>query len=155
VHKLVSDGCSARQHLILVQITINDLRGEASSPHYSRSDPRYVYYSRDEKCDPGYRDYYTGERKRQLIELQDSALRLVAARAAGMPYTGVIPSRRDYSGQMDAWNEAMEFWCSEYQECDTSVDNVLLSAALLQQKGNPSSSITKISSRNEALQVST
>lgn len=109
--KLVSDGCSARQHLILVQLAINDLRGEAPSPHYSCYDPRYVYYGRDEKCDPDYRDYYTEERKRQLIKLQDPALRLVAARAAGMPYTGVLPSRRDSSGQMDAWNEAMEFWC--------------------------------------------
>lgn len=72
-----------------------------------------------------------------------------------MPFTGVVPSRGDALWETSAWIEAVEFWCKGYQECNALLDDLLLSAALLQRTGKLPSSIIEISSNNSLLQVST
>lgn len=130
--QLITKGCSAKEHAILVSLVIDDLSHNAGTE---------------------YDGYYTPQRKHQLAKVRDPALRLLAARAAGIPFSGAVPSPNSQEWSEEAWVMAISFWCSSYQECDLYTDEILLGSAV---ESNPelTALIIKTSSSNPGLQVS-
>lgn len=130
--RLVADGCSSTQHLVMIRLAIDDLLDEDVA---------------------NYKDYYTKGRKTALDCLVDPALCLVGARAANIPYSGIIPNEKDPIWSRDMWLQAMGFWCERYKDCDSSIDEALLVAALIQPHTALHVYIVQSSSRNKCLEV--
>lgn len=129
---LIADTCSTAQHLVMIQLVIDDLMDEETA---------------------GYEGYYNEDRKSTLSRLCDPALRLVGARAAGIPYYGTIPHLEDVEWSSDPWIEAVKFWCERYDTGDLPTDEAVLLAALLQSNSTLHSVVVNSSSRNVLLQV--
>ncbi|KIM23321.1 hypothetical protein M408DRAFT_11606 [Serendipita vermifera MAFF 305830] len=129
--QLVDAGCSTTQHVTMIQLAIHDL-----------SDDRGGNYS----------DYYTKERNAELEHLQDPALRLIGARAAGIAYSRTIPHELALEWSSEPWIEAVRFWCETYRETDGPSDGALLRVALLQSNDVLHSAVIETSSENRLLQ---
>jgi len=131
--ELILAGCSAKQHLVVVLLAIDNLSEDTGSI---------------------YDGYYTKRRKEQILGLHSPALLLLGSRAAGIPYSGAPPSSHDPLWNNLGWIEAMEFWCRRYEELGSSADEQLVYAALVGNKKKLASFIVDSSATNQPLQAS-
>jgi Family of unknown function (DUF6535) len=129
---LIADFCSTAQHLVMVQLVIDDLLDETAA---------------------AFEGYYTEDRKSMLARLRDPALRLVGARAAGIQYSGTIPHLEDIEWRSDPWIEAVKFWCERYDSGYLPADEAVLHAALQQSNETLHAVVVDSSSQNLLLQV--